>query len=246
MKNWIIMGATSAIAEQIARLWAARGDGLYLVARSQSKLETLATDLTARGAAKVAWQVMDINQLDQHVAMLDQAQQALGPIDGLLVAHGTLPDQRACEQSVSLSLQEIATNGLSIIALLTEIANRFEARKQGCIAVIGSVAGDRGRQSNYVYGTAKAAVTTFLQGLRNRLAPAGVQVLTIKPGFVDTPMTAAFEKKGPLWAQPEQVARAIIKAVDGGRNQVYVPWFWWGIMMIIRHIPEFIFKRLRL
>lgn len=246
MKNWIIMGATSAIAEHTARLMAARGYGLMLVGRQADKLEAVAQDLRARGAVKVAVNVMDINTLDQHASLIDASVAALGRLDGVLVAHGTLPDQSACEQSVDQFLQEFATNGTSVMALLTLCANHFEAQGAGELAVITSVAGDRGRQSNYVYGSAKGAVTLFLQGLRNRLAAKGVHVLTIKPGFVDTPMTAAFDKSGPLWATPEQIAQGILKALDKRRNVVYLPWFWWAIMMIIRHIPEVIFKRLKL
>jgi short-subunit dehydrogenase len=130
--------------------------------------------------------------------------------------------------------------------LLTHLANRFEAQKHGSIAVISSVAGDRGRQSNYVYGTAKGAVTIFLQGLRNRLHKSGVQVLTIKPGFVDTPMTAGIYKKGPLWAAPEAIARSIQSGIEKRRDVIYTPLFWMGIMSIIKAIPEWIFKKLKL
>jgi hypothetical protein len=188
---------------------------------------------------------MEATDLAAHEPMLVAAEEALGGIDIALIAHGTLPDQKACEASVELTLQEINTNGLSVIALATRVANRMEAQGSGSIAVISSVAGDRGRQSNYVYGAAKGLVTRFLQGLRNRLAKKGVQVLTIKPGFVDTPMTAAF-KKGALWAQPDDVARGILAAIENGKNEVYLPGFWWLIMAIIRHIPEPIFKKLSL
>jgi short-subunit dehydrogenase len=139
----------------------------------------------------------------------------------------------------------LQTNGTSVIALLTLLANRFEAQGHGTLAVIGSVAGDRGRQSNYVYGTAKGMLAIFLQGLRNRLHRRGVNVLTIKPGFVDTPMTAGFEK-GPLWASPEQVASRIIVAIDKGWDVVYAPAFWRLIMLVITTIPERVFKRLSL
>ncbi len=142
--------------------------------------------------------------------------------------------------------REFDINALSTMSLLTTLANTFEARRRGTLAVISSVAGDRGRQSNYVYGSAKAAVTAFLSGLRQRLAKSNVDVLTIKPGFVDTPMTAAIANKGALWAKPDQIADGIVHAIDKRRNVVYLPWFWWGIMQIIRHIPEFVFKKLKL
>jgi short-subunit dehydrogenase len=157
-----------------------------------------------------------------------------------------LSDQAQCEQSVDIMRREFDINALSTLALLTALANRMEARRSGTLAVISSVAGDRGRQSNYVYGAAKAAVSTFLGGLRQRLAKSGVTVLTIKPGFVDTPMTASIANKGALWAQPDRVAAGIVQAIDRRRNIVYLPWFWRWIMLVIRHIPEPIFTRVKL
>ncbi|HLW74578.1 MAG TPA: SDR family NAD(P)-dependent oxidoreductase, partial [Gammaproteobacteria bacterium] len=156
-----------------------------------------------------------------------------------------LPDQAACEASVALTLREFGTNGLSAIAFLTLLAQRMQPEGRGVIAAISSVAGDRGRQSNYIYGSAKAALSAYLSGLRQRLAKSGVAVVTIKPGFVDTPMTRDF-KKGTLWASPQSVARGIVRAIDRRRSVVYLPWFWWGIMLVIKHIPEGIFKRIKL
>ncbi|MFC5302478.1 SDR family oxidoreductase [Azospira restricta] len=245
MQKILIVGAASAIAEAAARQWAGRGAALFLVARNAAKLEAIAADLKVRGAAAVSTHVMDATDTAAHAAMLDAALAALGGLDVALIAHGTLPDQKACEASVELTLREIDNNGLSVIALATRLANLLEAQGRGTIAVIGSVAGDRGRQSNYVYGAAKGLVARFFEGLRNRLAKAGVQVLTVKPGFVDTPMTAAFPK-GALWAQPEQVARGIVAAIDRRKDEVYLPGFWRLIMLVIRHIPERIFKRLSL
>jgi short-subunit dehydrogenase len=245
MKRVLIIGATSAIAEAAARQWATQGAVLFLVGRKTERLQAIAADLQVRGAKLAVTHVMEATDLAAHEPMLVAAEEALGGIDIALIAHGTLPDQKACEASVELTLQEINTNGLSVIALATRLANRMEAQGSGSIAVISSVAGDRGRQSNYVYGAAKGLVTRFLQGLRNRLAKKGVQVLTIKPGFVDTPMTAAF-KKGALWAQPDDIARGILAAIENGKNEVYLPGFWWLIMAIIRHIPEPIFKKLSL
>jgi NAD(P)-dependent dehydrogenase (short-subunit alcohol dehydrogenase family) len=164
-------------------------------------------------------------------------------VDVVLIAHGTLPDQAACDASVELSLREFATNGTSTIALCAALAPRLAAG--ATLAVISSVAGDRGRASNYLYGSAKAAVSAYLSGLGQRLRPAGINVLTIKPGFVDTPMTAAF-KKGALWAKPDQIAQGIVRAVDRRRAVVYLPGFWWAIMFIITSIPEFVFRRIKL
>jgi decaprenylphospho-beta-D-erythro-pentofuranosid-2-ulose 2-reductase len=245
MRKVLIIGATSAIAEASARILAARGDALYLVARNSARLSAIAADLTVRGSSRVGSEVLDANDVGGHEAMLERGKDFLGGYDTVLIAHGTLSDQKACEASVDLTLREINTNGLSVVALLTRVANHLAEQRAGTIAVISSVAGDRGRQSNYVYGSAKALVTAFLSGLRQRLAKVGVNVVTIKPGFVDTPMTAAFPK-GPLWARPEAVARGIVKAMDRRRNTVYLPGFWWPIMFIIRSIPERVFLRLSL
>ena len=244
MKKILIIGATSAIAEHCARLWAARGDALFLVARNQDRLGTIATDLKVRGAGIVRTYPMDLNEITGQRAMLDAADLALDGVDTVLIAHGTLSNQNSCEQSVDETLAEIKTNALSTVALLTLIANRFEEQRNGTIAVISSVAGDRGRASNYVYGCAKAMVTTFTSGLRQRLHKSNVAIVTIKPGFVDTPMTAEF-KKGLLWAQPATVAAKIVKSMDQRKDEVYVPAFWWGVMAVIKNIPEFIFKMVK-
>jgi short-subunit dehydrogenase len=145
----------------------------------------------------------------------------------------------------SYALREFTVNGTATIAIAAAVARQMETQGRGTLAVISSVAGDRGRASNYVYGAAKAAVSTYLSGLRQRLSPRGVNVLTVKPGFVDTPMTASF-KKGLLWAKPEHVARGIVHAIDKRRAVVYLPWFWAAIMAVIRGIPEFVFRRVQL
>lgn len=245
MKKILIIGATSVIAEHCARLWAVRGDALYLVARNEERLTAIASDLKVKEGAQIYTYHMDLNEMNNHVAMLDKAELALGSIDTVLIAHGTLSNQKNCEQSVIEAIAEIQTNALSIISLLTLIANRFETKRNGTIAVISSVAGDRGRISNYVYGAAKAMVTTFTSGIRQRLHKANVAVVTIKPGFVDTPMTVHF-KKGPLWAKPDFVSAKIVKAIDQRKDEVYVPSFWWVIMMAIKMIPENIFKRINI
>jgi short-subunit dehydrogenase len=247
MTNILIFGATSAIATECARLWASQGNSLFLVARNQAKLDSLVTDLRVRssGDQHIEGLCSDLNTMNNHQSLFAKALSGLGKLDIVFIAHGSLPDQTACEQSVKLTLDEITTNALSAISLLTIAGNHFETQQSGVIAAISSVAGDRGRQSNYVYGSAKGMVTLFMQGLRNRLAKKGVAVVTIKPGFVDTPMTANI-KKGLLWAQPEAIAKGIINAINKRKNEVYLPWFWCGIMLIIRHIPETIFKRLSL
>jgi decaprenylphospho-beta-D-erythro-pentofuranosid-2-ulose 2-reductase len=245
VKKILIIGVTSAIAEAAGRIWAQRGDELFLVARNQERLNVLTQDLKVRGSSGVHSYYMDANNFAEHLPMLDKAFGMLGKIDIVLIAHGTLSNQKECEHSVELTMQEIKTNALSAIALLTHLANRFEIQRNGTIAVISSVAGDRGRASNYVYGSAKAMVTAFASGLRQRLYKSGVSVVTIKPGFVDTPMTAEF-KKGLLWAKPVAVATKIVKAIDIRKDEVYVPMFWWGVMWIIKRIPEILFKKVTL
>jgi short-subunit dehydrogenase len=241
----LIVGATSAIAAAAARIFAERGDALYLVGRRSEALASLAADLKVRGAHKIEVETFDANDFAGQEAMFERADLSLGHVDTVLVAYGTLGDQKACEGSAKLTVEELTTNAVSVVALLTPIAARFEQRKAGAIAVISSVAGDRGRQSNYVYGSAKAMVTAFLSGLRQRLAKSSVAVVTIKPGFVDTPMTAAFPK-GFLWANPKQVAAGIVRAIDRSATVVYLPGFWRPIMFVIRAIPESIFRRLGL
>ena len=242
MKKILIIGATSAIAEATARIWAQRGDELFLVARNEERLKIISKDLNVRGAPEVHSYCMDANNFDRHSSILDKVFEVSGAIDIVLIAHGTLSNQKECEHSIELTMQEIKTNALSVIALLTHLANRFEKQGTGTIAVISSVAGDRGRASNYVYGSAKAMVTTFTSGLRQRFYKSGVAVVTIKPGFVDTPMTAKF-KKGLLWAKPETVAEKIVCAIDKRKDEVYVPAFWWAVMAVIKTLPTWIAQR---
>ena len=246
MKRVLIIGATSAIATACARLWAANGAEFFLVARNAEKLAQTAADLTGRGAKTVSVHQMDATDTAAHPVMLERCMSALGQIDIALIAHGTLPDQKACEQNVEVALAEFANNGTSVIALLTLLANQFETQRCGSLAVISSVAGDRGRPSNYLYGTAKAAVSTFCEGLRARLFKVGVHLVTIKPGFVDTPMTKGLPLPGPLVAKPEQVAERIVKGIENKANILYTPGFWALIMFIIRCVPQFVFKRLNL
>jgi len=241
----LIIGAASAIAEAVAREYAQRGARLFLVARNTDALAALAQDLEFRGGRDIGVHRMDANELSAHTPMLDAAERHLGGLDVVLIAYGTLSDQRACERSSPLTVRELMNNAVSVAALVTEVAERLAARRAGTVAVISSVAGDRGRQSNYVYGSAKALVSTFLSGLRQRLRPLGVRVITIKPGFVDTPMTAAFPK-GALWAKPGQVARGIVRAIDRAASVTYLPSFWRPIMFVIRAIPERVFVRLKL
>lgn len=243
MKKILIIGATSAIAQETARNFARDGDALFLVARDPAKLEAVVRDLRTRGAARVESFAMDANDFAQHGFVIHEAVEILEGLDIALIAHGTLPDQKACERDFAEAEKELKTNFLSTVSLLTVLANHLEEKKSGTIAVITSVAGVRGRPSNYVYGAAKGATSIFLSGLRARLVRSGVSVLDVKPGFVDTPMTAAF-KKNLLFASPESVGRGIYKAILKKKDVVYLPWFWRWIMMVARMLPETVFKRL--
>lgn len=244
--NVVIFGATSAIAQGVARLYAPGGVRFFLVARNEERLATVAADLRARGATHVDVAAADLTDLSLHANLIARAKSALGTFDRVLIAHGTLSHQPACEANVETMTRELGTNFLSAASLLTHVANILEMQKSGSIAAIGSVAGDRGRQSNYVYGSAKAGLGVFVQGLRHRMSHHGVNVTLVKPGFVDTPMTAGLAGGGPLWASPDKVARDIKVAMDRGSAQIYTPWFWSWIMLIIRMIPDGIFRRTRL
>lgn len=239
----LIVGATSAIAQETAKHFAREQAELFLIARDKTKVEAVAADLIVRGAGHVASYPLDVTHIDALHAAVQAAVTDLQGLDAVLIAHGSLSDQRACEDSVAETLQEFRINCLSVIALLTIVANYFERQGTGCIAVISSVAGDRGRRSNYVYGAAKGAVSIFLEGLRSRLVRAGVSVVTIKPGFVDTPMTAHM-KKNALFATPEAVGKRIYEVIKHPRDVLYVPWFWRPVMSFLRHVPHRVYKQL--
>ena len=239
--NILIFGATSAIAEAVAARYATGVNRFFLIARNSEKLAALCERLSGAGAVETAQ--ADLARLEDHPGLIEAAFNWLQTVDLILIAHGTLPDQARCEGDVEAALEALNVNGLSPISLLTELAPRMREQAHGTIAVITSVAGDRGRPSNYVYGSAKAMVSAFLQGLRGRLHGAGVHVIDIRPGLVDSPMTAHLPK-GPLFAAPDRVARGIVNAVIRKRHTVYVPGWWRIIMAIVRSLPDAIFKRL--
>lgn len=241
----LLIGATSAIAHSVAREYARQGARLMLIGRRAESLQANAKDLGVRGAAEVCTALLDADRIEDHAAVIEHAWHRWGGFDVALLAHGTLPDQAASQASVATTLASLHTNATSVIALLTDLANRFEAQGSGVIGVISSPAGDKGRASNYVYGAAKAAVTNFASGLRHRLFRSGVRVVTVLPGFVDTPMTASFPK-GPLWASPERVAADIVKALGRRNGTLYTPWFWRWIMAIVIHLPSALFLRSKL
>lgn len=246
MRNILVIGATSAIAEATARLYARQGARFYLLARNGKRLENIVADLKIRGASSVDCQIFEADRISEHRQLLENALNALGSIDIALVAHGTLGDQKQCESSSEEALSEFRINANSMISLLTVLANIFEKQGKGTLAVISSVAGDRGRPSNYVYGAAKAAVTAFCEGLQARLYKAGVHFLLIKPGMVETPMTADLSMPKALLAQPEVVAKDIMNAISKGKDVLYTPWYWKYVMLGIIHLPIFLFKKMSL
>jgi short-subunit dehydrogenase len=241
-KRVVALGATSAIAEATLRLLAEQGASFFLVARNEQKLAAVRDDLLTRGAPAVTIAVADLDDTAAHSALLERAVSALGGIEMALLAHGVLGDQAMAEKDYAAAEAVLRTNFLSAVSLITWLANYFEEERQGTLAVISSVAGDRGRKSNYVYGASKGGLNIFLDGLRHRLHGTGVHVLTIKPGFVATPMTAHLPPS-PLFAQPSRVARDIVRGIDKGKAVVYTPPFWRLIMLMVRNCPVFIFHK---
>ncbi|MBL7998427.1 MAG: SDR family oxidoreductase [Candidatus Kapabacteria bacterium] len=243
LQSIVIIGATSAIAQQTAREFARRGAAIMLCARSQEKLDAVAQDLRAYGASRVLTGIFDASDIKSHHGLIEKYASELGGIDAVLIAYGTLPDNDSCYLQPDIAQQEFTLNATSIIGLSAQAANYFEKRGGGVIAVISSVAGERGRQSNFLYGAAKGAVSLYTQGLRNRLSSKNIAVVTIKPGFVDTPMTAHVQKN-PLFASAQSVGKAIADAMIARKDVVYVPGFWRFIMAVVRAIPESIFKKM--
>jgi decaprenylphospho-beta-D-erythro-pentofuranosid-2-ulose 2-reductase len=241
----LVLGATSGIAEATCRIWASQGASLFLVARNAEKLASVAADLRTRGAASVETAVADLDDTEGHAALLAHAVNSLTGMDVAYLAHGILGDQTAAEGDFNTTAQILHTNLMAPISLLTWLANYCVQRHTGVLAVISSVAGDRGRKSNYVYGSSKAGLSAFLGGLRNRIDREGVTVLTIKPGPTRTAMTSGMPKS-EKFADPEAVAKSIVAAIAAKKDQLYVPFIWAPIMLIIRNIPERVFKKLNL
>src|SRR5215813_14737490 len=246
MQKIVVLGATSAIAQATQRLCARHGKEMLLVARAPERFSVVRSDLLARGAKAVEILPADFNEISRHKEILRFVEERLPGFDTVLLAFGSLLDPEQSARSVELSLQEWNTNFVCAAALLTLFANHFEQRRSGCVAAITSVAGDRGRRSNYVYGAAKGALSIFLQGLRSRLHPAGVRVITIKPGPVQTPMTDGLPNAA-LFADPQHVAHDIVGSLERRSPDVlYTPRIWRYIMAAVKLVPETIFKRLPL
>jgi len=245
-KRILVLGATSAIAERWARLRAAQGDRLMLVGRDPAKLAVVAADLQARGAAEVLTAESDLADTESAAERFAAYVERLGGLDTVLVAYGMLGDQATAQDDVERLEHGLRANFLSAAVWCELAAGRFEKAGVGTLVAISSVAGDRGRRSNYAYGAAKAGLSAYLEGLAHRFAGTPVTVVSVRPGFVDTPMTAHVPKGGPLWATPEQVAEDIERGIAKRRAVVYTPWFWWLIMLIIRNLPRPIFDRMKI
>jgi NAD(P)-dependent dehydrogenase (short-subunit alcohol dehydrogenase family) len=246
--NVVVIGAGSGIARALCQRLAARKCRLVLAGRNVEDLSALAADLRIRHEAAVDVERFDALEFGSQSEFADRCRELCqGRIDVVVVCYGLLPEPAGAAASPESIQRTIDVNFTSVALLLEKFATMMESQRGGCLAAISSVAGDRGRQSNYIYGAAKAGLSTFLDGLRNRMFRVGVHVLSIKPGFVDTPMTLGkINPRSPLVASPDRVARDIDRALLRRENVLYTPWFWWPIMKVIGLIPEPIFKRLGL
>jgi len=244
----IVLGALSAIAEATARIYAARRATLLLAARNETRLAALRDDLLARGAARCEVRSLDLATVDDTAKCFAEFVEAIGGrTDAVCVFYGVLGDQRSGEQDPAAARDMLRINFVSAAEWCLAAANQLEKQKGGVLLVASSVAGDRGRQSNYIYGAAKAGLSVLVQGIAHRLAPSGARAVLAKLGFVDSPMTAHIEKKGALWARPTDVAEKLVKLADRpGSPVAYVPWFWRGIMLIVRGVPAAVFHKTKL
>jgi decaprenylphospho-beta-D-erythro-pentofuranosid-2-ulose 2-reductase len=241
----LILGATSSIARHVAAALARRGHSLFLAARDAQEAERAAADLRIRFGVRVESGAFDAEDYEGHAEFLERVEERSGSLRGVVLAFGYLGEQELAERDQDEWGRIVGRNFAGAVSVLNLCAERLESRREGFVVGISSVAGDVGRQSNYLYGASKAALNVYLQGLRNRLFHAGVNVLTVKPGYVDTPMTYG-RPRVFLAARPEEVGEGIARALERGRNVVYLPWFWRWIMLALRIMPEGLRKRLKL
>lgn len=244
-KKIVIVGATSAIAEHCGRLWLqAQPLDLTLVVRDAARTERIATDFRVRGP-KSEVRVVQSDFLDPAaIQRTVDGIVAAGPVDVVLIAHGSLPDQAVCQDDLLACREALDVNGISPVLFAEAFAKHMAVTGHGSIAIIGSVAGDRGRKSNYVYGAAKGLVDRYAQGLQHRFGNSAVKILLVKPGPTDTPMTAHLKSKGAKLASVESVAQQIVDAIAAGKTILYTPGKWRLIMAVIRHMPSFVFNKL--
>jgi len=241
MSYILILGAKSDIAKAIARTYAKHGYNIYLAARNNHELNTFAQDLSLRSNQDITLVELDILDYKSHKKFYNNLREK--PV-GVISAIGYLGNQKEAESNFNETHLIIDTNYTGVISLFEIIAHDFEKRKSGFIVGISSVAGDRGRKSNYIYGSAKAAFSTYLSGLRNRLYETNIHVMTVKPGFVATKMTENIDLPKILTGQPEEIANDIYTSQQAKKNILYTKWIWRWIMLIIRNIPEFQFKKM--
>lgn len=241
MSTVLIIGAKSDIAKAVAREYAHHGYDLCLAARNIEEVSSLKSDIEIRSGQKVALKEFDIIDFAAHENFYNSLEAK--PL-GVIVVAGYMAEQKECENDFTKTLNTINVNYTGAVSILNIVANDMEKEKRGFIIGVSSVAGDRGRKSNYIYGSSKAAFSAYLSGLRNRLFGSGVHVLTVKPGFVATKMTEGLDLPAKLTAQPQDVARDIYQAQQKGKNVLYTKWIWQYVMLIIKHIPEFIFKKM--
>ena len=242
----VILGATSAIAQAYARRRAQAGVRFALAGRGEERLKAVAADLVARGAASAEPVVIDLSAIGEIESAAEMIHARFGPPQEIVVAYGVLGEQAALERDLPAARVALDVNFTSAALWLLAFLKRREAAQPLTAVVIGSVAGDRGRGTNFIYGAAKGGLDIFVQGLAHAYAGTPARFVMVKPGFVDTPMTAGFLKGGPLWSSPDRVAADIERAVRRGARVVYTPWFWWPIMAIIRRLPWFVFRRLKI
>jgi decaprenylphospho-beta-D-erythro-pentofuranosid-2-ulose 2-reductase len=242
----VILGATSAIAQAYARRRAAAGVRFALAGRREERLNAIAADLVARGAASADPMVMDLSVIGEIERTVETIHARFGPPREIVIAYGVLGEQAALERDLAAARAAVDVNFTSAALWLLAFLKRREAAQPLTSVVIGSVAGDRGRRTNFIYGAAKGGLDIFVQGLAHACAGTPARFVMVKPGFVDTPMTAAFVKDGPLWSSPDRVAADIERAVRRGARVVYTPWFWRPIMAVIRRLPWFVFRRLKI
>lgn len=240
----IVFGASSAICHTVAQNLAGQGYGLYLLARNADKLQAVVDDLRARGGELLGSQSYDFTDHDATRALFDELIAMPARFDTILIGHGNLPSQSECEQDDQRLIECLRSNIESTAVIMNHAARLLSQQAAGALVVISSVAGDRGRKSNYCYGATKSAVNAMLEGMRGRLRGYGVSVINIKPGMVDTPMTAHLPHS-PLLADKQVVARAITKAIENGRSAtIYTPWFWRYIMWVVKLLPPAVMARL--
>ena len=245
-KKIVIVGATSAMATHCARLWTQAPIDLVLIGRDKARLARLAQDIEARSPASNI-QTM-VTSFTDPIAIQQTVESVThqGQVDIVLISHGSLGDQALSQNDLMHCRDELEINALSPVLFAEAFAKVMQLADSGTLAVISSVAGDRGRKSNYIYGAAKGLVTRYVQGLQHRLANSNVHVVLIKPGPTDTPMTASLVAQGAKLASVESVALGIVTAIERKKTVAYVPGKWWLIMMIIRHLPSFIFNKMNI